>query len=497
MADDEIKRSGHDNDGGDSGGNGSSSGSSGRDSDGDSGGVKRDDASHQPEEPEELPASVIFMEMMRRAAANQSPKDGTNRANKPPIIRHQSPSSHPPASTPPASDQSGQEPESAGQPARVDARSRRARAETSTTSPESVTPPVAPHSPDTQADGGGERTDAESNAAERMASDAPPARPRRPLTDEERHQQVMMEAQRVQRVKRRQQKRRVRNVGIIGGLVRTFFVVIVSAGLMATILSWWTNSDFLRPEMRRSLQSALATGQAPTAIPTAMQTPNWLRTIGVVSGHSGPGLQASYDPGAVCPDKPDAPNENEINFSVASRVVEELRRQGYRAELLEEFDARLDNYQAEALVSIHANTCAEFVGGASGFIVAKAASRAADGEDTRLAECVAAYYEPISGLVRRFETTIDMTDYHSFREIHPLTPAAIIELGFMRDDYTVLTEKPDILAQGIVEGILCYINRELVRPNILTATPEMTPTPDTAILIPPTEAEILITPTGG
>lgn len=486
MADDEIKWSGHEGD-----------------DDGGQGAGNRDGTEH-PEEPEELPASVIFMEMMRRAAEKQSTKDSPDRANKPPIVRHQRPSEPPTPSSstpssprplptvPPEFEQTGDEPEA--RPTRRDARARPARAEM-------PPPPAQADSPDTHADEGGEMPAAEANSAEMAASDAPaPDAPRpqkRPLTDEERRQQTMMEAQRIQRVKRRQQKRRARNVGIIGGLVRTFFVVIVSSGLMATILSWWTNSDFLRPEMRRSLQVALATGQAPTAIPTSVPTPNWLRTIGIVSGHSGPGLQASYDPGAVCPDNPDALNENEINFSVANRVVEELRRQGYRAELLEEFDARLDNYQAEALVSIHANTCAEFVGGASGFIVAKAAARAEGGEDTRLAECIAAYYEPMSGLARRFETTIDMTDYHSFREIHPLTPAAIIELGFMRDDYAVLTEKPDILAQAIVDGVLCYINREIVRPNALTATPEdVSSEPETSEATPAPTEEIPVTPTG-
>lgn len=409
------------------------------------------------EMPEELPASVIFMEMMRRAAGaatTQTGKEdgaGHNRTEKPPIIRHQRPSPPPLSRSPEATQQDND------QKAGVNSPRQRASEREHTQNIEQVD----------------EAASDQPNSEAAVTVEPEPIPHKRPLTDEERRQQTMMEAQRVQRVKRRQQKRRARNVGIIGGLVRSFFVVFVSAGLMATILSWWTNSDFLRPEMRRSLQVALATGQAPTAIPTTVPTPNWLRTIGIVSGHSGPGLQASYDPGAVCAD---GLTENEINFSVASRVVDELRRQGYRAELLEEFDARLDNYQAEALISIHANTCAEFVGGASGFIVAKAASRAEDGEDTRLAECVAAYYEPMSGLARRFETTIDMTDYHSFREIHPLTPAAIIELGFMRDDRAVLTDKPDILSAAIVEGILCYINREIVRPNALTATPEL-PTP--------------------
>lgn len=454
--------------------------------------LRQGDAQHQPSDgedsPEELPASVIFMEMMRRAAAKQSsreaPKDA--RASKPPIVRHQRPSSRP---LPPLTEPAPQpKPSVPLEPAPA----------SPAIPPSPATSILLADTHETQAPSEADAHDADASSSELGAvaqavvadealapvapSPAPPRQPtKRPLTDDERRQQAQMEAQRVQRVKRRQQKRRARQVGILGGMFRSFFVAIISAGLMATILSWWTDSDFLRPEMRRSLQVALATGGAPTNIPTAIPTPNWMRTIGIVSGHRGPGQQASYDPGAVCPD---GLTENEINYNVATRVVDELRRQGYRAELLEEFDARLDNYQAEALVSIHANTCAEFAGGASGFIVAKAAARAENGEDTRLAECIAAYYEPLSGLARRFETTVDMTDYHTFREIHPLTPAAIIELGFMRDDRAVITEKPDVLASAIAQGVLCFINREVVRPNAQTQTPVPPGDADDALLTP-------------
>ena len=50
-----------------------------------------------------------------------------------------------------------------------------------------------------------------------------------------------------------------------------------------------------------------------------------------------------------------------------------------------------------------------------------------------------------------------MRDYHSFREIAPSTPAAIIETGFMNADRSLLTEHPDRAAQGIVDGILCFL----------------------------------------
>lgn len=262
-----------------------------------------------------------------------------------------------------------------------------------------------------------------------------------------------LEEQRVRRVKRRQARRRQRTVGVLGGIIRTLFVIVIAAGLTATIFTWWTPSQSLSREVRSELSVAYATSQMSTLAPTSLPTPNWLRRIGIVSGHRGP----ENDPGAVCPD---GLTEAEINFNVAQLVVRSLRGRGYTVDLLDEFDPRLDNYQAAALVSIHANTCQEWPGGeiVSGYLIAGPAARvSARGNDEVLVNCIALHYEQASGLQRRPGVTVDMSDYHSFREIQPLTPAAIIELGFLLADRTVLTEKPDALARGITDGILCYL----------------------------------------
>lgn len=257
------------------------------------------------------------------------------------------------------------------------------------------------------------------------------------------------EAQRVQRIHRRREKRRRQQVSFFGGFLRTFFITLVSAGLVGTIFIWFTEPDFLNRDVVTGLVIAEAT-QIATLQPSPMPTPNWLRRIGIVSGHRGP----ENDPGAVCPD---GLTEAEINFAVASLVVRELRSRGYSVDLLDEFDPRLDNYQAAALLSIHANTCQDFGEFVSGFLVAKAASRPEGGEDTVLAECIGYHYGRMTQLERRFNLTLDMTEYHTFREIHPRTPAAIIELGFMKDDRDILTNQQPLLAQALVEGLLCYI----------------------------------------
>jgi N-acetylmuramoyl-L-alanine amidase len=86
--------------------------------------------------------------------------------------------------------------------------------------------------------------------------------------------------------------------------------------------------------------------------------------IGIVAGHW------ERDSGAVCPD---GLTEQEVNFDIAKRVVSLLQALGYQVDLLEEFDDRLDGYQADALISIHADSCEAFPNAnppASGFKVA-------------------------------------------------------------------------------------------------------------------------------
>ena len=370
----------------------------------------------QHDDEQDIPASVTFMEMMRQAA-NRAQRQSGAQAGSVPAVREKSAASPPPApivtETPPAPSD-----------AVVDEK-----------------PPVPP-------------------------ADAPAAL----LTQAERSRQLKyesaLEAERIRRVKRRKARRRRNAASLLGGFIRSFMVVFAAAGLMATIFTWWTPSQFIATGVRSELSIAQATSQA-TLEPTGLPTPNWFRRIGIVSGHRGP----EGDPGAVCPD---GLTEAEINFAVAQEVVRKLRGLGYSVDLLDEFDPRLDNYQAAALVSIHANTCQVWPGEVvSGYLIAAAAARVSSrAEDNMLVECVAQHYYRASGLQRREGVTVDMTDYHTFREIHSRTPAVIIELGFMLADREILTQQQEVLANGITEGVLCYLNPNQAPPAAATSTPE-------------------------
>jgi N-acetylmuramoyl-L-alanine amidase len=182
-----------------------------------------------------------------------------------------------------------------------------------------------------------------------------------------------------------------------------------------------------------------------TSVPVATAAPS--RRVGVVSGHRG------YDSGAICSD---GLTEAEINFGVAQRVVALLGRMGYTADLLEEYDDRLEGYQANAMVSIHADSCD--VPGASGFKVARVIYSAVPEQEDRLVACLKEEYAAATGLSFHANSiTYDMREYHAFNEIAPQTPGVIIEIGFMLDDRYVLLFQQDRIARGITEGIVCFL----------------------------------------
>lgn len=169
--------------------------------------------------------------------------------------------------------------------------------------------------------------------------------------------------------------------------------------------------------------------------------------VGLIAGHRG------YDPGTVCDD---GLTETEVNQAVAERVAANLRGQGVRVDVLDEYDRRLRGYRADALVSIHADSCSAML---SGFKVSPPANGGSAAD--RLATCLWERYEAATGLPRHPDTiTRDMTHYHAFNRVQASTPAAIIEIGFLGGDRDFLTGQTERVAAGVADGILCFLAPE-------------------------------------
>jgi N-acetylmuramoyl-L-alanine amidase len=239
-----------------------------------------------------------------------------------------------------------------------------------------------------------------------------------------------------------------------GHPARILVNALVAAVLVATLFTAFTPALFstsLRDQM-----AVLLTPQSDSADAASPATPRPKIKIGIVSGHWG------NDSGAVCEN---GTTEAEVNLKIATLVQQKLSALGYDTDLLNEFDPRLTNYQAAMLVSIHNDSCDYINDQATGFKVAAAISARDNNLSNRLAACLRDRYQRTTGLPLHDSVTNDMSFYHAFNEISTSTSAAIIETGFLNLDYQFLTEKTDVVADGVEKGILCFINNENIAPT--------------------------------
>ena len=195
---------------------------------------------------------------------------------------------------------------------------------------------------------------------------------------------------------------------------------------------------------------ARPSSEEPTLLPTPIPTSSGPLPIGVISGHLG------SDSGAVCDGDIQEVN---VNFTIAERVVFTLQAMGYEVELLGEYDSRLQGYRGRALVSIHADSC--LYPEATGFKIARVEDSAVPELEDQLVACLTNRYQEATGLdFHGGSITPDMTHYHVFYDIDPETPAAIIEVGFLAADRDLLLNRQDLVAEGIVDGLLCFLESE-------------------------------------
>ncbi len=210
-----------------------------------------------------------------------------------------------------------------------------------------------------------------------------------------------------------------------------FLLAVMAVSLAAAGISGW--------------QSARA-GAGPVWLRKLAGPPQTLagRHIGIISGHMG------YDTGTVCDD---GLTEAATNRGIADLVVNGLRQRGAQVDLLKEYDDRLWGYQADAFISIHADSCQSAL---SGYKVASldGGSRAS----AALEQCIWQTYGAATGLARNMDTITDnMRQYHAFNQIAASTPGAIIETGFLNADRNLLTNGRGLAASGIVSGIECFL----------------------------------------
>jgi len=234
-------------------------------------------------------------------------------------------------------------------------------------------------------------------------------------------------------------------------------IIFGVAFVLATLYSIWTPGVSIPSSTWEDINFAPVPIEENSINPT--KSPKKNPTVGIVAGHWG------SDSGAVCSD---GLTEKEVNLNIASFVQKYLAEEGFEVDLLQEFDPILKNYEASVLLSIHADSC-EYVNDlATGFKVAQAMASKRPERNARLTACLRNRYSEATGLeLHSTSVTEDMTSYHAFGEINENTPAVIIETGFLNLDRQLLTQNPELAAQGIASGIRCFINNESI-----SATPQ-------------------------
>ena len=177
------------------------------------------------------------------------------------------------------------------------------------------------------------------------------------------------------------------------------------------------------------------------------QSPGPLR-IAIVVGHR------NSDSGAVCDD---GLQEVQINEAIAQQVLVELEAQGLPISLFSEFDARLNGFSSEMLISLHADSCTPLDPSFTGFKTTVNSSPQA----ATLQACVEQNYAQNTGLpIHPTTITDDMIFYHVFNKVSPEAPALLLEMGFMFNDRELLTNGSAAAVAGIKNGILCFLQSQ-------------------------------------
>ncbi|HRQ24148.1 MAG TPA: N-acetylmuramoyl-L-alanine amidase [Anaerolineales bacterium] len=238
-----------------------------------------------------------------------------------------------------------------------------------------------------------------------------------------------------------------------------FFSTLGIAILLATLFTAFTPNSIFASNLQEQLRDLLTPQAAPVS---ALDPSKPQLRIGIVAGHMG------SDSGAVCTDEDGKVKLRgvDINIEIATLVQHSLTARGYQVDLLNEFDTRLNGYRAVALVSIHNDSCEYINDEATGFKVAASLETRDINRAQRLTACLTDRYQNTTGLTFHANSiTRDMREYHAFSEIDPNTITAIIETGFMNLDYELLTQHTDLVAEGVTQGILCFINNESINPT--------------------------------
>ena len=151
--------------------------------------------------------------------------------------------------------------------------------------------------------------------------------------------------------------------------------------------------------------------------------------------------------------------EWEVNLEIARHTGAMLEELGYVVDILPAVVP--PDYRAHLFIAIHADASND--PGTTGYRVA-APGRDATGRASDFVDLLNWKYGEVTGIRRLPTVTRRMRNYYAFNfrryehALHPMTIAAIIETGFLTNagDREVIVSQPELVARGIVEGIIAF-----------------------------------------
>lgn len=233
---------------------------------------------------------------------------------------------------------------------------------------------------------------------------------------------------------------------------RAIFMILSTAAFAALFLLFFSadrnqNFIFLREP-----------SGAPPVHPTLL--PNERNRIGIVAGHWG------FDSGHVCGPELNSLREVDVNLRIATYLRDILTERGYQADLLREFDPALNDYVGIALIAVHNDGCEYINGNASGYKIASIGTVAYPAEAQKLLSCLDDRFSHITSQPSAGNIIISDPDiFYDYSMVNDYTTAAMIETGYMNLDYRFLTEKTELIARGLADGLICYVRNESTRPQ--------------------------------
>jgi len=226
------------------------------------------------------------------------------------------------------------------------------------------------------------------------------------------------------------------------GVARMVQTVISVAIVMATLFTFWNPYRIFSSQI--------------TILPTPANETHVAETVPIQVGiHVG---HYQHNEGFQCPDDI---KEVDVNYVIANKVSLLLAASGIMVDVLQEYDLKLINYKADALVSIHTRSCTDPSAAQSGFYIRNSLSSTNVDKANTLAACLGEQYQLNTGLVFQYEPiNVQDPSSHIFVDINTQTPAVLIETGSLAVDRGVIVGSSDRAASGITAGILCFLKAQ-------------------------------------